>query len=123
LKVLSTHAIVDQTYSYNTNVHQSIAEETMQCYIVKCWGSDQSGHSYANKQGQITYPDKDKLGLRKEKLKKPAGAFQRSQEKEEKLHVERFKMSVNTLLSSEAFGGMSSHSIKALIASGSQAKG
>ncbi len=50
-------------YSFNAQIHKSVAEGTIERYTVKCWGCDQTGHSFANKQGRITCPNKDKPGV------------------------------------------------------------
>jgi hypothetical protein len=66
-------------HSFNGKVHQVITEVTMQRYVVKCWGCNQSGHSYANKQGQITCTNKDKPDIQEkaEILRKDSNDCQR----------------------------------------------
>jgi hypothetical protein len=53
---VSNHSLVAQ-------INKSVAEGTIKRYTVNCWGCDQTGHSFANKQGQITCPNKDKPGV------------------------------------------------------------
>jgi hypothetical protein len=78
-------------HSFNAKVRQSISEETVKCYVIKCWCCDQSGRSYANKQDQITSLNRDKPGVQ-EKAAKLRRDLDWSPEKEEKWHKEEFKM-------------------------------
>jgi hypothetical protein len=36
-------------HSFNAQINKSVAEGTIERYTVKCWGCDQTGHSFANK--------------------------------------------------------------------------
>jgi hypothetical protein len=107
-------------HSFHTKVNQSVAEDTIQRYVVTCWGCDQTGHSYASKHGQITCPKKDKPGV-KEKAEKSRKDFNDRQRKKKNDIKKGSKRNANTLLS-EALGGMTRNEIKALIASGSPSK-
>jgi hypothetical protein len=107
-------------HSFHTKVNQSVAEDTIQRYVVTCWGCDQTGHSYASKQGQITCPNKDKPGV-KEKAEKARKDFNDRQRKKKNDLKKGSKRNANTMLS-EALGSMTRDEIKALIASGSPSK-
>jgi hypothetical protein len=106
--------------SFHTKVNQSVAEDTIQHYIVKYWSCNQTGHSYASKQDQITWPNKDKPGVQ-EKAKKARKDFNDCQRKMKKISKRGSKRNANMLLS-EALGSMTGDKIKALIASGSPSK-
>jgi hypothetical protein len=118
------HKIAQDTvsqHSFHTKINQSVAEDTIQRYTVKCWGCNQTRHSYASKQGQITCPNKDKPGIQ-EKADQARKDFNDHQRKKKNGFKRGSKRNANTLLS-EALGSMTRDEIKVLpIASGSPSK-
>jgi hypothetical protein len=85
---------------------------------VKCWGCDQTGHRFANKQGQITCPNKDKPGVQDRAAKARKDFNERLQKREQE---SKKKRGVNNMLT-EAFGSLTRDEIRALVALSSPAK-
>jgi hypothetical protein len=103
---------------FNAQINKSVAEGTIKRYTVKCWGCDQTGHSFANKQGQITCPNKDKPGVQDRAAKARKDFNERLQKRKQE---SRKKRGVNNMLT-EAFGSLTGDEIRALVASSSPAK-
>jgi uncharacterized Zn finger protein (UPF0148 family) len=105
-------------HSFSTQINKSVAEGTIERYTVKCWGCDRTGHSFANKQGQITCPNKDKPGVQDRAAKARKDFKERLQKRKQE---SKKKRGVNNMLT-EAFGSLTGDEIRALVASSSPAK-
>jgi hypothetical protein len=110
----------NQSFLIKTNsaiVGATVAEDTLRQYAkVECWGCNQKGHSFADKQGNVTCPKKDDPAVIAQAAKARKDFNQRQAKKKADKRKGRDNSNGSSNLLSDALGKLSAEQIKTLLA-------